>query len=61
MRERLMNGEAELLWFSVSILRKVPKGLCLITELLDHLNIERFEDVPSEDLPDVVGLFEDVY
>ena len=53
MRERLKNGEAEL--------RKLPKGLSLITGLLDHLNIKRFDDVPSEDLPDVVGLFEDVY
>ena len=53
MRERLMNGEAEL--------RKLPKGLSLITGLLDHLNIERFEDVADEDLPDVVGWFEDVY
>ena len=53
MRERLKKGEAEL--------RKLPKGLSLITGLLDHLNIERFEDIPSEDLPDVVGWFEDVY
>ena len=53
MRERLKNGVAEL--------RKLPKGLSLITGLLDHLNIERFEDVSSEDLPDVVGWFEDVY
>lgn len=37
MRERLKNGVAEL--------RKLPKGLSLITGLLDHLNIERFEDV----------------
>ena len=53
MRERLKNGEAEL--------RKLPKGLSLITGLLDHLNIKRFEDVADEDLPDVVGWFEDVY
>ncbi|MDE0086675.1 MAG: hypothetical protein OXU23_13235, partial [Candidatus Poribacteria bacterium] len=53
MRERLKNGEAEL--------RKLPKGLSLITGLLNHLNIERFEDVADEDLPDVVGWFEDVY
>ena len=53
MRDRLKKGEAEL--------RKLPKGLSLITGLLDHLNIKRFEHVPSEDLPDVVGWFEDVY
>ena len=53
MRKRLKNGVAEL--------RKLPKGLSLITGLLDHLNIERFEDVPSEDLTGVVGWFEDVY
>ena len=53
MRERLKNG--------VTGLRKLLKGLSLFTGLLDHLNIERFEDVPSEDLPNVVGLFEDVY
>ncbi len=53
MREQLKNGEAEL--------RKLPKGLSLITGLLDHLSIEGFEDVADEDLPDVVGWFEDVY
>ncbi len=37
MREHLKNGVAEL--------RKLPKRLSLITRLLDHLNIERFEDV----------------
>ena len=53
MRERLKKGRAELC--------KVPKGQSLLSGLLDHLGVKSFEDVVSEDLPDVVGLFEGVY
>ena len=53
MRDRLKKGRAELC--------KLPKGRSLLSGLLDHLNIERFEDVADEDLHDVVGWFEDVY
>ena len=53
MRERLKKGRAELC--------KVPKGQSLLSGLLDHLGVKSFEEVVSEDLPDVVGLFEGVY
>ncbi len=53
MRERLKKGRAELC--------KLSKGQSLLSGLLDHLGVKSFEDVVSEDLPDVVGLFEGVY
>ena len=53
MRERLKKGRAEL--------SKLPKGQSLLSGLLDHLGVKSFEDVVSEDLPDVMGFFEEVY
>ena len=53
MRERLKKGQAEL--------RKLPKGRSLLSGLLDHLGVKGFEDVVNEDLPDVMGFFEEVY
>ena len=54
MRERLKKGEAEL--------RKLPKGQsCALLDCSIIWGVKSFEDVVSEDLPDVVGLFEGMY
>ncbi|MXY99248.1 hypothetical protein F4Y93_00870 [Candidatus Poribacteria bacterium] len=53
MRDRLKKGRAELC--------KLPKGQSLLSGLLDHLGVESFEEVVNEDLPNVMGFFEDVY
>ena len=53
MRDRLKKGRAELC--------KLPKGQSLLSGLLDHLGVESFEEVVNEDLPSVMGFFEEVY
>ena len=53
MRDRLKKGRAELC--------KLPKGRSLLSGLLDHLGVESFEEVVNEDLPSVMGFFEEVY
>ena len=53
MRDRLKKGRAELC--------KLPKGRSLLSGLLDHLGVESFEEIVNEDLPGVMGFFEEVY
>ena len=53
MRDRLKKGRAELC--------KLPKGRSLLSGLLNHLGVESFEEVVNEDLPGVMGFFEEVY